>query len=246
MILLSVGTHKMRELIEWFNIRPDSFYSHKKEYLKKLRDYCSYKKIDDRTIEIQNVYIPFYNLCGERSAIRRNAAFSHYWSKTGIDCIELLMNKLREAEPRYRTMRDDTIEGQIKDWLREYYGYKTDAAGFKGNAYDVFCTIDENGQFQFLTSEQEKLLHFLFQKYFGKDIIATLFFCAEEGYEEFTGNFIQRTNFSEYRFKILDEFKEVTGMPLTTGISLVDFEEEDDEEEIEEGQYINEGARIRL
>ena len=45
--ILSGGTFPIRELIDWFGIAPDTYYSHKESYLKLLKNYCKYKISED-------------------------------------------------------------------------------------------------------------------------------------------------------------------------------------------------------
>ena len=80
----------------------------------------------------------------------------------------------------------------------------------------------------------------MFKKYFGNDIATSLCYCfnVKDIYEEL--------DFEDTYSKMREEFKEVTGLELVSAISIVAFEDEEDEDDIEEDQYSREGAYLRL
>lgn len=169
--------------------------------------------------------------------------FEKFWNKSRIDTIEDMMRKLLEANVNFQGYTDKQFQDLLIDWLENYYGYNGDSAGLCGNCYEVFCTFDEENQdYAYLTTEQDKLLHFLIKKYFGDNIIEQMFFADEKREDVFT-----LIHYDKKKNGVFREFEEVTGQELRIGLALIRFsDEEDEEEDFEDGQILNEGVRCSL
>lgn len=97
--------------------------------------------------------------------------------------------------------------------------------------------------FNYLTTEQNKILHFLFKKYYGEDIIDRVMLCL---YNDCQEEIVEIFDFKNTIELLVAEFKEITGFKLVAAIVLIQFEDEEDEEEIEEAEIDRLGVRQRL
>ena len=97
--------------------------------------------------------------------------------------------------------------------------------------------------FNYLTTEQNKILHFLFKKYYGEDMIDKVMLCLYNDCQEEIVDIFDFKNTSE---ALAAEFEEITGFKLVAAIALIQFEDEEDEEEIEEAEIDRLGVRQRL
>lgn len=243
MTVLKPGVYQMSELIEWFGIRSGTFYNNKNKYLLKLSYYCDFALKDDgKQIKIYRVYYNVYKQLNgyETKAVHYHSFLEEVWNDCRVDTIPNMVHKIKYEYQGFSKCSEEEISGIVKEWLTLFYGYTTNAAGFNGNAYNVLCTLDNDYNYQFLTVEQKKIFDFLFKKYFGNDIATSLCYCfnVKDIYEEL--------DFEDTYSKMREEFKEVTGLELVSAISIVAFEDEEDEDDIEEDQYSREGAYLRL
>ena len=252
MIVLAPGLWDIKEIIEWFGIERETYWNLKQDYLRLLRKYCKYKLSDDgQKIQIIQVYVPLYNPSQRnRKIVRFGRLIEELWCKSGIDTIDNIYMKIIEITKDYSFMKRETIIRWIFEYLDWAYGDGISQCGMRGNCYQVLCNKIDKDNIQFLSKEEQKLFGKLFSKYFGDKIIETLFFVEEfKKYRKmnFEDMFMEMTGFNEdNRAALLLEYNQITGKELCFGISLVKFEEETDEEEIEELMRDSDGIKRAL
>lgn len=237
MTLLYEGTFDNQELIEWFGIEPTSFYSHKETYFEILKEYCKYKRIDNKRFTIFKVYINVYNPYRfNRRIIRIGRIIEHFWSKTGIDTIENVYNKIVQGTNEFSGWSKKIVVGYILKYIKWAYGDCFSYCGLKGNCYSVFCAKDKNGDCHFLSKEEQKILEKLVYKYLGDELWQRfLFYGFWKDYRKKSEMVTEVMGVTEDRLDgIKQEFFDITGKWFEVGISLVRFEDEEDEEFIEE------------
>ena len=240
---------QVRELIEWFGIQPDTYWSHEKEYWETLHRYCKYKRLDNKTFLIQQVYVPIYKGYSiKKKDYTIGRAAEEVWGNNGIDTFDSVYGKLLDKEAiSIGNSREEIIESII-NYLKWGYGYSLGSCGVKGNAYEIICT-KKNGVFCALTKEEQKIFRKLQSKYFGDDIIERILFAdvrfqGEEIEHKDWLNFLGFTE--ENKEGLIKDFYQITGLQVCFGISLIKFEEETDEEEIEELMRDNDGIKRAL
>ena len=238
MTVLETGVWEVADIIEWMGIERSSFYAHSAYYYDILKQHCKFKKIDKNKILIQKVYVNVYNPQKyNRRVVRLGKFIEQVWCKSGIDTIENVYNKLFLKMDDCCWYKKKDIEKQIVQYLDWHYGDGLTNCGLRGNRYNVFCAKGQDGDFHFLSKEEEKVLNKLFVKYFGDDLLQrVVFFDYWREYKKDRDElFNQMFRYNDDTIDDLkEEFYQITGKMFEIGISLVKFEDEEDEEEIEE------------
>lgn len=237
MTVLYEGTYRNEELIEWFGIEPNSFYGRMDTYFEILKSYCKYERINRSKFTIFKVYINVYNPYKyNRRVIRIGRLIEHFWNENGIDTIENVYNKIIQGTNEFGGYPKGSVIKNIIKYIKWAYGDCFSYCGLKGNCYTVFCVKDKNGNCRFLNKEEQKVLEKLVCKYLGDELWQRfLFYGFWKDYKEKEEMITDVMGITDDRMKgIKQEFFYITGEWFEVGISLVRFEDEEDEEFIEE------------
>lgn len=154
MLLQENIVYTMKELAEWFGIKPASFSNRKQNRLKELSSYCDFEDRGRKGIYIKKVYIAEYG--GKaRKIIERD--FKEAW-KDNPNTIKNASDYICKKNKKILTVNNNTMYQYTCAVKRDWYGIAGSTGGRKGRCKWVYCVIDkENKTCRYLTKEEEKI-----------------------------------------------------------------------------------------
>lgn len=160
----------MKELADWFGIKPNSLKSHKKKKFEELKNFCNFDIISDRKILIEEVFIPVYE---KKTSVARQIVedkWEDYWNDTGWDSCTRVGKELYKNEfvnLKNVDVKCDTVVSYTGRAKRDNYGVAYIRNGKKGKCEVELCIKGENDVLMPLNDEQKKIKNNLCKKYFG-------------------------------------------------------------------------------
>lgn len=164
-IMLHEGLMTIKELAEWFGIKPNTLSKNKEKKLKELQKYAEFKIINKK-IYITKIINPCYSKTFD---IVLNHT-DNCWSKTGLDsCARVSLQIQQEAD--LTSFKSETIYNYTRQARDLLYGKPFTTIGKLGSCVYVWCKRIEDEEnkihYEFLTDKEEKEKKRLIQKYFG-------------------------------------------------------------------------------
>ena len=164
---LKIGIITNQELASWFGIHPGTLSAKKKEKLKQLEAYADFEQIGNKQkkIKINKIYEQTYHKKGSQAFETIKNKFDETWSQDGLDSCKRVCYQILQTTQL--AIAESTAYNYTLKSRNVLYGKPFQNGGSLGNCRYVWCKQEEDGKLRYLTQEQEKIKHFLIQKYFG-------------------------------------------------------------------------------
>ena len=164
-VKLHLGKMTNQELAEWFNTTYKQITNKKKQYLKKLEDYCRFETYRGG-IDVKEIYKECYCKNANYQLIRHE--LPRTWNKNGLDTCSHVNDIIYENHYEKLTVTKDTAYNYTKQARDELFGSPSKGTeGLLGKCSPLICVKDENGNPVYLTEEQEAIKKKLLTKWFG-------------------------------------------------------------------------------
>lgn len=164
-IKLQVGKMTNQELAEWFNTTLKQITNKKKQYLKKLEEYCEFESFRGG-IEIKKVFKECY--CKNKNYQLIRQELPKTWNKSRIDTCFHVSNIIYNNHSEELTITEGSAYNYTRQARDELFGKPGKGQeGLLGTCYPIICIKDEFGCPIPLTDEQEAIKRTLLKKWFG-------------------------------------------------------------------------------
>ena len=173
---LRLGFMSYPEIAEWFGMKRGSFNNKKKEKMQILKEYADYIIVNNKGIEIKQIYIPVYTKKSNSKAYEIvKQDFDNIWGKDSIDpnfdTCRIVANKISDNHKELE-VKNDTIYKYVINVRTQKYGHPcVEDRGVQGSCYSTWGIkeINDDGAAYArpLTAEQIKVKNQLLRKYFG-------------------------------------------------------------------------------
>lgn len=212
---LEIRTYSVKELAEWFNIKPNTFSKSKQSYLNKLSFYASYHLNESKKIVIDEIYEEVYtkiSIMDQRiKNIDRDGGIEGYLPENGYFTLTDMAFIYMEKHPE---------ETKLKPVIRAFslvakrdFGRYPKGQGPKGIRFTCWAKINSNNTYTPLDARERKIAAEIYDKYFSKEAKS-----AEiQGYIDGELNAVEVAEKDKARYlKFLSEAAELIGSPIKT------------------------------
>lgn len=164
-IKLQVDKMTNQKLAEWFNTTLKQITNKKKQYLKKLEEYCEFEPFRGG-VEIKKVFKECYCKNANYQLIRQELPKT--WNKNGLDTCSHVSNTIYKNYQEKLNITKSTTYDYARQARDELFGKPgKNQEGLLGKCYPTICVKDENDCPIPLTNEQEIIKKRLLAKWFG-------------------------------------------------------------------------------
>lgn len=165
---LVAGKISGKELADWFGITQNSLSKNKNHKLAELKFFADFHTEGSKVV-IDKVLIPEYSKVSNKNYQKIKEKIDPIWNETGLDTCarvsQTIYSQLAEEDQEFN-LQDRTVYDYTRKGRDELYGKPGGSPGKLGKCDYVLCKI-VNGNFEFLTEEEQKIKRDLLTKYFG-------------------------------------------------------------------------------
>lgn len=217
---LKLGFVTNAELASWFGTSTSNLSHKKKNFLKKLSDYCEFQNCRGG-ITITKIIQSFYVKNQNYKIVEDN--YDKYWSSSGLDTCAHVGGKIyADYYDKITVQESTTIKHTAQVRNAKFNKPFSEEPGPCGKCTYLLCKKNEQGQLVWLSAEEETIKQQLFTKYFGsaeeKTILVNMMvengeITTEEAWDKYSSLMKLPKNYSNFMY----EFKQLTGVQLIKG-----------------------------
>lgn len=220
MTQLTIGKVSNQDLAEWFGATLNSITKKKKQWLKKLEDYCEFTPVYGG-VEITKIYKSTYVKNKNYQIVKDN--FDATWDESGLDSCSRVADSIYAEHENEFTVTPTTVYDHTRQVRNEFYGSPmTGEKGEKGVCSYVWCKRNKDGRLVALSEEEELIKKELMKKYYAttdektaiiQSMIESKEITVDEAWSVYSAMISAKTSYSGF----MNEYKSLTGIQLIRG-----------------------------